>query len=95
MSDCCSRTVKLVFGMQNEQNLKCTDKLRVRLEGVLIQFVKHEQKILNVAQFLRGFIILSSDSVSIGICGDRRNVAQQPVDLFVSDFFVLIYCFTD
>jgi hypothetical protein len=65
------------------------------LEFFLIELVKHVQKVLDVSQFFRGEIEVSSDSVPVRVGGNRGDVTEDFVDLFVSDFFVFVHSFPD
>lgn len=67
MSDEGSRAVHLVFSMQDKEHLKSSRKLRVWLEGMLVESIHHEEEVLNVTQRFVGNIVFSSDSVTIGV----------------------------
>lgn len=95
MSDSSSGTIKFVLGMKNKQNLKSSYKFWMRFERFFIKFIKHVKEVLNISELFRWEVEVSSDSVTIRVCSDGGNVSQYFVNLFVSDFFVFINCFSD
>lgn len=95
MSDGGGWAVQFVLGMQDEQNLKGSDKFWMRLEWFLVEFVKHVQEVFHISQLLRGQVEISADSVTIWVGSDCWDVSKNFVDLFVSDLLVFVYCLTD
>lgn len=81
--------------MEDEQDFEGFDKLWVGLEIFLIKLVEHVQEVLNVAQFFGWEVEISADSVSVRVGSDGGNITDDFVDLFVSDFFVFVDCFSD
>ena len=84
-----------MFSVEDEQDFEGFDKLWVGLEIFLIKLVEHVQKVLNVAQFFGWEVEISADSVSVRVGSDGWNITDDFVDLFVSDFFVFVDCFSD
>lgn len=95
MSDSSSGTIKFVLSMKNKQNLESSYKFWMRFEGFFIKFIEHVKEVLNISELLRWEIEVSSDSMTIRVGSDSWNISQYFVDLFVSDFFVFINCFSD
>lgn len=84
-----------MFSVEDEQDFEGFDKLWVGLEIFLIKLVEHVQEVLNVAQFFGWEVEISANSVSVRVGGDGGNITDDFVDLFVSDFFVFVDCFSD
>lgn len=62
----------------------------MRLIILFIEEIEHIEEIFNVGKIFMGHIILSADSVPIGIGCDSGYKSQQSVDLFISDIDILI-----
>ena len=95
MSDCSSGAVEFVFGMKNEENFESFNEFRVRSVVGFVEPVQHVEEVLNISETFMRFVVLSSDSVSVGISCDSWNTSQQSIDLFVSDLFVFVDRFSN
>lgn len=62
--------------MQDEQNFECLDKFGMRAVVSLVKTIKHEEEILDISEVLVRFVILTTDSVTVGIGSDCRNASQ-------------------
>lgn len=82
-----------MFSMQDKENFQGFDKFGVRFEVALIQMVEHVKEVFNVAEILGWHVVLSTDSVSVGISSYSWNQTQKPIDLFVSGENVFVDLF--
>lgn len=76
--------------MENEKNFKGSDKLWMWLVIGFIEVVQHVKEILDVAEILRGHVVLTADSVSVRVGSNGGYQTQKSVDLLVSGQDVLV-----
>ena len=75
MSHSSSGTVKFVLSMKNKQNLESSNKFWMRFEGFFIKFIKHVKEVFNISELFRWKVEVSSNSMTIRVGGDGRNVS--------------------
>ncbi len=88
--DSSSGTVKFVFSMENEEYFQCLNQLRMGHKLILIQPIHHIKEVLHVSHVLRWKVVLPSNTVPIGISSQCWYVTQQPVNLFIPQFLILV-----
>lgn len=76
MSDCSSGAVEFVLGVKNEENFESFDEFRVRSVVGFVEPVQHVEEVLNISETFMGFVVLSSDPVSVSVSCDSWNTSQ-------------------
>ena len=61
--------------MKNKQNLKSFYKFRMWFERFFIKFIKHVKEVFNISELFRWKVEVSSNSMTIRVGGDGRNVS--------------------
>ena len=85
-----SGAVQLVFSVKDEEDLECPDEFGVGLEVVFIELIHHVEEVLDISCFLMRLVVLSPNTVSVGVGSDGRHSSQQSIDLFVPHLLVLV-----
>lgn len=80
--------------MENEKDFQGPDQLRMRFEGVLIESIKHIKEVFDISQILMRYIVLSTDSMPVGVSSDSRSYSKHSVDLLISEILILINILT-
>jgi len=75
-----------------EQFISCSAwrMKRTWFEGFLVQSVQHVEEVLDVAQVLARQVVLSSDSVSVGVGCDGWCYSHKSIDLLISEHFIFV-----
>ena len=90
MSYSCGGAVKFVLCVQNKEDLQSPDEFWVRSEVLLVELVHHAQEVFDIAQLIGWEVVLSADSVSVRVGCNGWHVAQDFIDLLISNLLVLV-----
>lgn len=63
--------------------------------GVLVEFVQHVEEVLDIADILSRYVVLSAYSMSIGIGSQCGDITQNTINLLIPDLFVFVYGLAD